>query len=225
MPMAAPVYIPPLRDGDHLTRDEFMRRWEAMPDLHRAELIDGVVHLPSPVSLTHSDLSHVVSNWTGAYQIANPAVRANSNGTWHLPGHNVPQPDLALWIAEEHGGRVRVVNDYPVGAPELIIEISKTTSARDRGSKLAMYRESGVSEYVTIHPKQRKIVWRQLVNGRYHELPADEDGWFRSRIFPGLWLDPEAPWKRDLAGLANAVRKGVAATATLPARKRTARRR
>lgn len=225
MPRSTPSDIPPLRDGDRLTRDEFMRRWEAMPDLHRAELIDGVVHLPSPVSNTHDRHSSHLIYWLGHYTLLAPGCEFGGNGTWFMLGNNAPQPDAALWIPESRGGRVRVVNDYPVGAPELIIEISKTTSARDRGSKLAMYRRSGVSEYVTVHPKRRKIVWRQLVNGRYHELPADEDGWFRSRIFPGLWLDPEALWKRDLAGLANAVRKGVAATATLPARKRTARRR
>ncbi len=196
-----------------------------MPELHRRGADRWSRAFAFTVSNTHADLSYVVSAWTAPYLIANPRLRAGANGTWHLPGQNVPQPDLALWIAEKHGGRVRIVNDYPVGAPELIIEISKTASARDRGSKLAMYREGGVSEYVTVHPKQRKIVWRQLVNGRYHELPADEDGWFRSRIFPGLWLDPEALWTRDLAGLANAVAKGVAATATPPARKRTARRR
>ena len=49
MPMAAPVLLPPLHDGDRLTSDEFIRRWEAMPDLKHAELIDGIVQMPSPV--------------------------------------------------------------------------------------------------------------------------------------------------------------------------------
>jgi hypothetical protein len=41
--------IPPLENGDHLTRDEFERRYEAMPELKKAELIEGEVHMPSPV--------------------------------------------------------------------------------------------------------------------------------------------------------------------------------
>jgi hypothetical protein len=43
------VQIPPLEGGDHLTRDEFERRYEAQPDIKRAELIEGVVYMPSPV--------------------------------------------------------------------------------------------------------------------------------------------------------------------------------
>jgi hypothetical protein len=33
MSVAPSVLRPPLRDGDRLTSDEFMRRWEGMPDL------------------------------------------------------------------------------------------------------------------------------------------------------------------------------------------------
>jgi hypothetical protein len=35
--------IPPLQNGDRLTRDEFERRYHAMPQLKHAELIEGVV--------------------------------------------------------------------------------------------------------------------------------------------------------------------------------------
>jgi hypothetical protein len=45
MSTVAPLSPPPLRDGDRLTSDEFMRRWEAMP-----ELIDGIVYMASPVT-------------------------------------------------------------------------------------------------------------------------------------------------------------------------------
>ena len=46
MSRSAPVLLPPLREGDRLTREEFLRRWEAMPDLKWAELIDGIVYMP-----------------------------------------------------------------------------------------------------------------------------------------------------------------------------------
>ena len=41
------VRIPPLENGDRLTVAEFERRYEAMPELKKAELINGVVHIPS----------------------------------------------------------------------------------------------------------------------------------------------------------------------------------
>ena len=40
---------PPLKHGEQLTRDEFERRYEAMPHLKKAELIEGVAYMPSPV--------------------------------------------------------------------------------------------------------------------------------------------------------------------------------
>lgn len=44
---ALAVDLPPLEHGDHLSGDEFTRRWEAMPDLKRAELLEGMVFLAS----------------------------------------------------------------------------------------------------------------------------------------------------------------------------------
>jgi hypothetical protein len=41
--------VPALENGDRLTRAEFERRYEAMPHLKKAELIEGVVYVPSPV--------------------------------------------------------------------------------------------------------------------------------------------------------------------------------
>ena len=37
-----PIEIPPLESGDHLTRHEFERRYQARPDIKKAELIEGV---------------------------------------------------------------------------------------------------------------------------------------------------------------------------------------
>ena len=39
----------PLENGDRLTRAEFERRYAAMPRLKKAELIEGIVYVPSPV--------------------------------------------------------------------------------------------------------------------------------------------------------------------------------
>lgn len=41
--------IPLLENGDRLTRPEFERRYAAMPQVKKAELIEGIGSMPSPV--------------------------------------------------------------------------------------------------------------------------------------------------------------------------------
>ena len=65
-PAPAPS-LPPLEDGDHLTRAEFERRYDAMPHLKKAELIEGVVYMPSPVSLRHWRPDGRIHTWLGYY--------------------------------------------------------------------------------------------------------------------------------------------------------------
>src|SRR5580700_213048 len=124
--MAAPVFPPLLRDGDRLTRDEFLRRWEQMPDLKWAELIDGIVYMPSPVSDVHSDFHFLSSCWLGSYATATPGCKGGIQGTWLMSEDSAPQPDLSLEIAPKFGGQSRIEGDYPAGAPELIVEVSHT---------------------------------------------------------------------------------------------------
>ena len=209
MSMSASVLPTPLREGDRLTREEFLRRWEAMPDLKQAELIDGIVHLPSPLSDIHSDFQSRLNGWLIFYEQATPGCTARSSGTWLMSKESVPQPDLSLRILAENGGQSRLEGEYPAGAPELIVEISHTTSSRDLGVKFRLYQRSGVCEHLIVRPKRRQVIWQELIEGGYREIPAGQDGILRSRVFPGLWLDTAALWKRDFAGLAAAVQQGL----------------
>src|SRR5579871_3738526 len=105
MSMAAHSLPPPLRDGDRLTSDEFMRRWEAMPNLKHAELIDGIVYMPSPVSFPHSRFHLTFSGWLFVYESGTPGCQGGSEGTWLMGKRDVPQPDLTLRIDPAHGGQ------------------------------------------------------------------------------------------------------------------------
>src|SRR5207245_957566 len=105
--------IPPLEAGDKLTRDEFERRYDATPGLKKAELIEGVVHMPPPAvrwdyhASPHADLVA----WLGYYRSATPGVQAGDNGSIRLDLENEPQPDAALVILPEYGGRVTKSSD------------------------------------------------------------------------------------------------------------------
>ena len=117
--------IPPLEAGDRLTRDEFERRYDATPGIKKAELIEGVVHMPPPAvrwdyhASPHADLI----GWMTYYRSATPGVQAGDNGSIRLDLENEPQPDAALVILPEYGGRVKKSTDgYLEGAPELVVE-------------------------------------------------------------------------------------------------------
>lgn len=206
MPSAATAAASPplLSEGDHLDAAEFLRRWEVLPDLKYAELIDGVVFLGSALSLDHGTTHHEVDTWLGVYRSRTPGCQAGSDTTWVMGRKAVPQPDIFLRILPECGGQSGETDGgkYGAGAPELIVEVAGSSRSRDLGAKKELYRSVGVCEYFTVELPTRKITWRQLVRGRYRDLAPDDDGMLRSRVFPGLWLDPVALWKGKLLAAA-----------------------
>lgn len=185
------VVSQPLCAGQRLKRDEFLRRWEAMPEVKQAELISGLVYMPSPISNDHSSHDNLVSAWLGYYAARTPASEAGSNGTW-LMLEDAPQPDVHLRILPEHGGQSRVEGPYCAGAPELAAEISLSSASYDLGPKMELYRAAGVQEYVAVLLGESRVVWYRLVDGEYVSLQPGSDGLLRSVVFPGLWLDPGA---------------------------------
>jgi Uma2 family endonuclease len=185
--------IPPLESGDRLTRSEFERRYEAMSRLKKAELIEGVVYVPSPVRLSLHSRPHIhMASWLATYEARTPGTMAGDNATVRLDLDNEPQPDLMLLVDPARGGQARISDDdYVEGAPELVAEIASSSASYDLGAKLEVYRRNGVREYVVWRVLEREIDWFVLREGRYEKLPLD-GGLFRSEVFPGLWLDPAA---------------------------------
>jgi Uma2 family endonuclease len=208
MPLAAIPLLPPLREGDRLRAREFLGRWDAMPELKHAELIDGIVFMASPVRHGHGDFHSRLDFWLGFYSDSTPGCRAGADATAILGDRDVPQPDIALRVLPEYGGQTRTSGEYVEGPPELVVEVSGSSTSRDLGIKLDLYRRSGVREYITIILKSRQVIWRELFGGRYKEIEPSEDGLLRSRVFPGLWLDPEAVWDFDRS-LRPALEKGL----------------
>src|SRR6516225_7808558 len=94
--------IPPLENGDRLTRFEFERRYEAMPHLKKAELIEGEVYMPSPVRYRkHSRPHSHLIGWLTHYEAGTPGVEAGDNTSIRLDLDNEPQPDAHLIIAPD----------------------------------------------------------------------------------------------------------------------------
>jgi Uma2 family endonuclease len=200
--------IQPLHPGLRLTLQEFLRRWEAMPEVKFAELIDGVVYMPSPRTSDHGRDEIRIDTWLGTYIADTPGCDAGSQSTW-LMLQSAPQPDCYLWVRPEHGGQSTTQGKYHIGAPELATEICYTSAAYDLGVKKTLYETAGVREYIAILLQEEEIRWHRLVNGVYELCRPTAKGVFRSRVFPGLWLDGPALWKYDLARLLHTLQRGL----------------
>ncbi len=211
-PVAPVEAILPLEPGDRLTRDEFERRYDAMPGLKKAELIEGVVYMPSPVRVRRHGNPHCrFAGWLAVYEAGTPGVLAADNTTIRLDMDNAPQPDELLMIEPERGGQARIsADDYIENSPEWVGEVSASSVSFDLHTKLHVYRRNGVREYVVWRVQDREVDWFVLHGGEFQKLAADADGILRSRVFPGLWLDAAALVRGDMTRVLAVVQAGVA---------------
>ena len=211
-PPTPPQRVPPLEPGDHLTREEFERRYEATPGLKKAELIEGVVHMPPPVRAeSHSTPHAAVITWLGVYWANTPGTRVADNATMRLDLDNEPQPDALLYIEPARGGQVRISDDdYLEGSPELVAEVSASSVSIDLNAKFRVYRRNKVREYLVWRVHDRAIDWFVLRGSNFERLVAGADGVLRSETFPGLWLDEGAMVRQDIAAVLGTLQQGLA---------------
>lgn len=194
--------VPLLENGDHLSRAEFERRYDAMPDLKKAELIEGVVYVGSPVRAIHGQPHASVVTWLGVYTAATPGVELMDDTTVRLDLDNEPQPDALLRLDQAAGGRSRVGEDgYVEGPPELIVEVAASSASIDRHTKLRVYQRNGVEEYLIWQVLDGRFDWFALREGVYESLAPDEHGVVHSRRFAGLRLAVPALLQGDLAAV------------------------
>jgi len=196
-----------LENGDMLARAEFLRRYDLM-DVKRAELIEGIVHMPSPVRISKHAGPDALMNALLVTYAAEHGLEAYTNATVLLDSENSLQPDALLCSTPRKGGRVWInEDDYLCGSPELVVEISASSVSIDLRDKLRVYRRSGVNEYIVWRTEDREIDWFVLDDGQYVKLAADRHGRIHSRLFKGLVLDTAAALKMDKAKVLAALRR------------------
>jgi len=208
--IASTLTIPPLENGDKLTRIEFERRYHAMPQVKKAELIEGIVYMASPLRLRQHGEPHArIMTWLGNYWAATPGVGLADNTTVRLDTDNEPQPDALLRI--EVGGQSCISDDdYVEGAPELIVEIAASTASIDLHDKLNVYRRNQVQEYLVWRVYDQQFDWFRLQEGEYIQLEPNENGIIFSETFPGLWLQESALLAGNLAKVLEIAQQGIA---------------
>jgi Uma2 family endonuclease len=202
--MATPkIGVPRLESGDRLTRAESHRRYEARPDIRRAELIEGVVYVASPTRFTlHDAQQAAMVFWLAAYAVHHLEVRSGSSATLLLEGDNEVQPDAFAFRARPEGPGARPNEEgYLEGAPQLVVEVAASSAAYDLGIKKELYRRQGVLKYIVWRVLDRAIGWFRLQDGEYVRVEPDERGVIESAVFPGLRLHLEKMLAGDNAGV------------------------
>ena len=202
---------PALESGDRFTRAEFEARSLARPDLKQVELIEGVVYVAPPEGVrSHGLPAGMMLGWLGLYVAETPGLISASFTTVRLDDTNVPQPDGLLAFERTAEGKPRTdAEDIFAGPPELIVEISASSASYDLHDKKQAYERNGVREYVVVIVEQQRVVWFELIAGRYQEQAAVE-GIHRSRLFPGLWLDVAALFDNRFPRLLATLQRGLA---------------
>jgi Uma2 family endonuclease len=189
-----------IENGDRLSQLEFHRRYEQRPDLKKAELVEGVVHVPSPVrARQHGGLEGDAGAWLGVYKADHPGLQLNHNTTVILDARNEVQPDICLRRID--GGSSRLVDDYIEGPPELVVEIAASSASIDLHAKKDLYRRTGVQEYIVWRVFDEAIDWWELRDDDYVTLAPDAEGVVHSNVFPGLRLKPADLLAGDLAAV------------------------
>jgi Uma2 family endonuclease len=196
----------PLESGDRLTRAEFERRYAARPDIKKAELIEGVVYVASPVSTEHGIPHFQLATWLGVYVARTPGVIPAIDSTVKLDTDNEVQPGLFVALDQDHGGSTTLVEGYLEGAPDLVVEVAASSASHDLNAKMNVYRRNGVREYIVWQIYEGRIDWFRLnAEGVYEAVPPGADGVIESEVFPGLRLDVPALLRGDLAAVITAV--------------------
>ena len=190
-PAAREEYPPRLENGDHLTAGEFMRRYETMPEVKKAELVDGIVYMASPVRVDqHAEPDGLLQGWLSNFAIGTPGVKHGTNGTVRLSADDVLQPDGILRILPECGGKAFIdPKGYLVGPPEMVAEVAASSVSIDAGEKLNSYRRAGVQECLIWRTQEKAVDWWSLEGDDYVVISASSEGLIKSRVFPGLWLE------------------------------------
>jgi Uma2 family endonuclease len=194
--------LPTLEAGDHLTRDEFERRYAMREDIHKAELVQGVVYVPSPVKFDdHSEPVSLMTGWLRFYAATHTGARVGNDGTVRLSPVDVVQPDVMMFRSGEGAARIDA-DRYVEGAPELVVEVAASSAAYDLHTKKESYRKAGVKEYIVWRPLDEMIDWFRLTpEGEYKRVLPDNDGTIESSVFPGLRLNVPRMLRCDPAAI------------------------
>jgi Uma2 family endonuclease len=186
-----------LHNGKKLSQEEFHSIYEKMPADFRAELIDGTVFIREPLGIPHASNHADLTTLLGIYKLKTPGLQLCDSASVFLSSNDEVQPDLLLRILPKYGGSSKdTYTGYIAGAPELVIEVAHSSRAIDLFKKRKRYEKFGVQEYMVFCLAPAEIFWFEKDSPNYKSIQK-ENGVYKSKIFPGLWIDEAAMIRTD----------------------------
>ncbi|HEV3167546.1 MAG TPA: Uma2 family endonuclease [Isosphaeraceae bacterium] len=194
-----PVYDRSSLEGDYMvmiagqTEEDYFRR---APENQFCEFIDGIVYMPSPVSVSHQQLVQFVFHLLDGFRserdcgpiLTGPAV-------FKLGIGRDVEPDLFMLPV---GGREQLHGQYAEGPAALIVEVlSQSTRDHDLTHKAALYREDATEEIWFIDERDRLLLVECRALGDY-QANRLENGVYESQAIQGFWLDVAWLWSNPL---------------------------
>lgn len=124
--------------------------WDCPDGEPRTELIDGLIYAMAPFSPPHIAVVNRLNE--ALMRVAAGDARVSVQNTLRLDDGTEPEPDLVLLRLETPEDRVPEAADAL-----LVVEVSVTTEAFDRGVKLARYAAAGIPEAWIVIPDRRTV--------------------------------------------------------------------
>ena len=186
--------LTPPRLPDHtLTFEEYLA-WEG--ENQAVEWVNGEVRIVPPASVQHEDLVAFLSLLLRMYVKKHDLGKVlGSRIAMKLEAQRRGREPDILFLANE---RVHLLQkNYLDGPADVAVEITSPESiGRDRGEKFVEYEAAGVKEYWLIDPDRQQAEFYCLgSDGRYHLMPLEAGGVFRSQTIAGFWLCIDWLWQ------------------------------
>jgi len=178
---------------DRMTVDEF---FDVAPEDRKAELIDGVLIVPSPATTPHERLQvfllttlHIFVHQRNLGEVLGSRTALRMGVPYHAY-----EPDI-LFVSRERADIVQ--KDGIHGVPDLVVEVlSQSTRTLDEGIKRHTYASAGVRELWLIDPEgedQSHFYQRRHPEGALAETQMQQ-GVLESLVIPGFMLRAEWLW-------------------------------
>src|SRR5262245_50185156 len=175
----------------------------------KRELVNGeIVETPSP-TLPHKEIRSFLHGCFAFFKLRNRQYSSYSQLNLKMQSGDMLIPDFVISRTEEHGGPCRETHLWLEGPPDVAVEVLCPGSQwRDLIEKRREYAQSGIPEYWVFDPDEEKALFLRLESGRYREVEVQAGGVYECASVPGLRLDVEAMFRRDLAAGVSALGPG-----------------